>query len=170
MCSYTSINACRMSSVTLWAAFLCLLSCSLSDPLDSRNWNSEARASFHQRLAANLIRQSSLQSINGDVQIIGAANTDSVDVTGERVVRSGSQRDAEAHLELLQVEVVKADSAIVFRTRQPDRSEGRTYQVDYRIRLPRSVRVIVEAINGAVSVESVSNGIRIASINGHTDQ
>jgi hypothetical protein len=88
-------------------------------------------------------------------------------VWGERVVRSDDFSDAQAHLALLQVVAQQTESGIAVHTDQPDHPEGRTYQADYHVRLPRSMSISVGLVNGEVSIEKMSDGLAVELVNGN---
>jgi hypothetical protein len=151
----------------LLPALLFFSSCCIQDPYHSHGQDGDASSPFLNRLPAGGIKAFSMHGISGGVEIEGVAGLDSIEIAGEREVKSDDQEDAREHLELLQVEIQKADSGIVVHTRQPNRSEGRTYTVEYRIRLPRNLRLSVELTNGEISVESVSGKVGVSSTNGN---
>jgi hypothetical protein len=167
MFSYKIKNKNNMPIGVVLTAVFCFLSCSISNPFHSDDQDNEATSSFQYQLSAEDVTQFSIHGVNGEIHITGAADADSVNVSGERLVRSDSYADAETHLEYLTVDVQKKDSAIIVHTRQPNRSEGRTYQVDYQIRLPERMRVVVEGTNGEVTVENISNRVTIQTTNGN---
>lgn len=73
-------------------------------------------------------------------------------ITGDREVRSDSVEDARAHLQELQVEVQDVGANISIRTRQPTDSEGRTYVVNYQLRLPASIELDITNVNGSIDL------------------
>jgi len=109
-----------------------------------------------------------LNAINGSIQLEGASNTASVEVTGERIVKSdASQSEAEAHLEELSINIEEGEKELLVQTIQPEQpDEGIEYEVHYRIRLPETWWVEIEQVNGAIQVKSIRNDARLRTING----
>jgi hypothetical protein len=156
-------------SACLLLIFPLILSGCFFDPDHSHDQDEEARASFRYILAADQMTGFSIRGINGNIRITGEADADSVELWGERIVRSDDAGDAEDNLAMLTVQVQQADSGIVVTTHQPSRPEGRTYAVNYRVRLPVRMRTDVETINGEATVENISNDVHIASTNGNVE-
>ena len=103
---------------------------------------------------------------NGEVRIRGVTEGESLMVCAERTVRSYSRRDAEEHLDLLQVSVRREGGELVVETVQPQHSGRRDYVVDYQITLPRALAVRVMNGNGAVRVEELDAELRVENGNG----
>jgi hypothetical protein len=162
------IKAAAMVGILLPAA-LWLSSCTLSDPTHSHDQDAEARAPFLYQLAADGVTQFSIRGISGDIFIDGEADADTVEVWGERVVRSDDPSDAEEQLDRLTVEVRKNGTEIAVHTDQPNHSGGRSYMVNYHVRLPDSMKVGVQLTNGTVSIDGISNSVRVESTNGNID-
>jgi hypothetical protein len=154
-----------MFGITVQFALL-LMSCSISDPVDSHHQNAEAGEAFQYKLATAGAERFVIQGINGDMEITGVAGIDSVDVQGERVVRSDDFEDAEAHLALLTVKARRNGAEIDVSSEQPNRSEGRSYEVHYRVRLPSWMKIDAQLVNGEVTVEGASGGLSVALTNG----
>jgi DUF4097 and DUF4098 domain-containing protein YvlB len=143
------------------------ISCTIHDPYHSHGQDSEASVSFRYTFLSDGVTRFSIHGINGNVDVTGSADADSVEVWGERIVRSDDQQDAEDHLELLTVEVNQADSGIDVQTHQPNQSEGKTYEVVYHVRLPKGLQVSAELINGTVTVDKIANRVSVSSTNGN---
>ncbi len=145
---------------------LFLMSCTISDPY-SGGQEGEASEAFSYAAASAGIGRLTLHGINGNIVVEGSDDADSIFISGKRMVRSESDEDAETHLQLLTVEIRKADPEIAVHTRQPNRNEGKTYQVDYRVRLPRGIRIAVESTNGEVEISAISDSVGISQVNGN---
>jgi uncharacterized secreted protein with C-terminal beta-propeller domain len=146
------------------------MSCSVYNPVDSDSHSDQsysAMASFSYTLSATGISDFALKGINGNVEIIGIDETDSVKIWGKRLVRSGSYEDAEYHLEQLSVHVETYDHEIGVKTKQPNESNGRSYEVEYHVRLPKSLKIIMENVNGQVAIANMENEIQTALVNGN---
>jgi hypothetical protein len=162
----------RPACLLLPAVFLIFTGC-FFDPNHSHDrghdQGEEARASFQYRLAADRTARFSVHGINGGIRITGGADGDSIEVWGERIVRSDDASDAEDHMTILTVNIQQGDSGIAVTTHQPSRTEGRTYEVNYHVRLPARLRTDVELVNGSVTVERISNDVRVSSTNGNVE-
>jgi len=148
---------------------LILLSCCISDPVhwdDGNGGDKEASAAFQYTLPSAGIAHFIIRGVSGGIQITGSADADSIDVRGERIVRSDDMEDAEEHLELLTVKIQQIGSEMVVTTEQPNRSEGRSYEVRYRVRLPRRMALDATLVNGNLTIDSLSGKVGAALTNG----
>jgi hypothetical protein len=102
----------------------------------------------------------SLENTNGEVKV---AAWDEARVRIEAVKRAASERA----LEELQVEIVGEGDRLSVRTRQPRAGFlGRGGQVDYRVSVPRSVRVRVDNVNGQVEIDGIEGALEASTVNG----
>ena len=83
-----------------------------------------------------------------------------------RRVDSESTEDATAHLERLSVHVREDSDEIVVETEQPKDAHGRNYIVNYHIYVPHTWRILVEHVNGKITLSSMDNQVDIKLING----
>jgi hypothetical protein len=112
-------------------------------------------------LAAN--GEFSLENTNGSVHL---ATWDEARVRIEAVKRAGSERA----LQELQVEIVGEGDRLSVRTRYPrPRWLGGAGSVEYRVSVPRGVRVRVSNVNGRVEVGGVLGSVRASTVNGSVD-
>lgn len=155
--------------IALFMIALLAACCSITDPVDSNNQDAEASSTFLYRFSSNGTKLFFVHGINGNIQITGVTEGDSIEVAGDRIVRSDDLADAQEHLQLLTVETQKSDTGITVHTRQPNRSEGRTYQVEYHIRLPKNIPVGVELTNGNISIDGLSSAALVLSVNGNVN-
>ena len=168
MFSYHKIVKC-----TLFAGMLIFIlfhiSCSIHNPVNPDTYSDQSHAameSFSYTLSTAGISEFALKGISGNVQITGADEVDSVEIWGKRLVRSGSDEDAELHLAQLSVHIETYDSEIGVETRQPTESNGRSYEVEYHVRLPKSLKIIMENVNGQVVIRNMANETKAALVNG----
>lgn len=130
------------------------------------NNNYTARAEFSFTVDGQNKSHFRLEAINGPVEIVGAANTTSVHISGERRVGSECVEDARAHLDELVVNVTERGNEVFVQTVQPGETHGRSYTVSYQIRLPRHWSITVGHVNGAVAIDSTSGNIMLNLVNG----
>ena len=107
-----------------------------------------------------------IQTISGSIEIDGSSTANSVMIEGERRVGSSSQADAEAHLDLLNVEVTDLGTEVSVKTIQPKYAGGRNYVVNYRITLPQNMEVHANHVNGPVFIEAIERPVSLNSISG----
>lgn len=110
-----------------------------------------------------------LDTVNGDVLITGTSNDSVIFISGERKVGSDSEQDADEHLDELQVCVSEIGNDLYVETEQPEKTYGRSYTVNYNIRVPNGWQVEVENANGTVQVKSIENRVKIDVVNGTVD-
>ncbi|UCC71915.1 MAG: DUF4097 family beta strand repeat protein [Gemmatimonadota bacterium] len=104
--------------------------------------------------------------VNGAIVVIGVPGSTSLLVEGVRRVTSDSQEDADAHLDSLEVLVEEGVEELLVSTDQPAQSGGRSYVVNYEVRVPDDLAVVIENANGAIVVLSISNNVDIVNGNG----
>jgi DUF4097 and DUF4098 domain-containing protein YvlB len=155
-----------LTGMAVPVAFL-LMSCCVSDPLHTHGQDGEASASFSHQYPSAGVQTLTVHGINGNITVEGTDDADSMLISGRRLVKAEDDGDADAHLPLLTVEILKTESEIIVHTHQPSQSEGKTYQVDYRIRLPRGMRVNAELTNGETDVMGVYGKVAVSSVNGN---
>lgn len=109
-----------------------------------------------------------LKGVNGNIQFTGADGMAGMHISGMRRVGSESLEDAQAHLGLLQVRIQEGDEEILIETLQP-RNDGRNYEVDYAVALPRGLEVYVESTNGRVALEGMTEDVAVKLVNGTID-
>ena len=109
---------------------------------------------------------------NNSVEIVGVTEQGTVLIWGERRVRSESVEDAEAHLDDIEIHIDRTYHHVRLETIQPESSDGRIYEVDYRARVPRDWGVTIDKASGAVSVSLLNGPICIDLANGdaHLDR
>jgi len=131
------------------------------------NQNFTATAVIDQDIDMTGLVRVRVEGINGNIEVAGAAGTETLHLGGERKVRSESVADAEAHLAVLQVEVVTTLSEVVIRTVQPQDTEGRGYEVDYQLTVPNRLASILTTINGNIGVTATQNIVSVNGTNGN---
>jgi hypothetical protein len=112
-------------------------------------------------LAAN--GELELENTNGSVHL---SAWDEAKVRIEATKRARSERA----LAELKVEIVGEGDRLSVRTRYPrPRFMGGSGSVEYRVRVPRGVRVRVGTVNGRVEVDGVLGPVRATTVNGSVD-
>ena len=139
----------------------------INNDQDISNNDYSAEESFSYDITVDLHTWLRLTTINGDVKIEGHSGTDAVHIYGTRRVESESARDAEQHLEMLQVEVLDLSDKIVVRTEQPEDAQGRNYIVAYTVLLPDDFDVFVDHVNGNIVVSDITGDATVNHVNGN---
>jgi hypothetical protein len=125
-----------------------------------------ATEAFYFSIAAQNRSMFSIAGINGNININGVSNTDSVIITGQKSVGSESVSDAQASLQNLNVVVQELTDGVSVQTDQPEQTGGRNYNVNYQITLPKDFLISAGNVNGIVSVDSINNTVNAANVNG----
>ncbi len=128
--------------------------------------NAEASAAFSRTLALENQAVIRVVGANGSVRIWGIPGAQEVMVDAVRRVRSDSRQDAEAHLADLQVSAQAWSHEFEVRTVQPQESYGRTYIVDFEIRVPDHLVTKVANGNGSIRVEDMCADVEVVNGNG----
>jgi hypothetical protein len=156
----------------LTAAMTCALAAGCSDDsttgsdgnVDSQDFSAEE--SFYYRIDLGAQAGLELESVSGEITITGVAGSDSIVISGVRRVRSESTQDAEEHLDLLEVNVQDLTNRVFVETVQPQRSYGRSYEVDYDIILPADLYTDIDHVNGQILLDGLTEGALIDLVNG----
>lgn len=110
-----------------------------------------------------------IQAVSGSLEITGDPAATAVTIEGERRVGSNSESDAAAHLPELQVEVADLGNEVLIKTIQPKRSNGRNYEVDYRITIPEDLEVFAVQVVGPVFVNSIDSQVLVTNTTGDVE-
>jgi len=131
------------------------------------NTQNEAKESFYYEIADIGFTTLQMDAINGEIEVIALSLIDTVIIEGERIVRSESIADAEEHLPLLQVIIDQSSQILKIRTEQPNQSNGRNYQINYKLQIPADWMQDIEQLNGNISSSGGQESIEIRSTNGN---
>lgn len=148
-------------------SLVALLACEDNGPFGSDGNNDfDASESFSFERDATGKAQFRLEGINGTITVTGVSTGQTVTVRGEKRVEASSQSSANAGLERLDVEVTETATAVVARTIQPTVSDGRNYIVDYQITVPEKLAILINTVNGEVTIRDIEASTTIAMVNG----
>ena len=154
--------ACLMVSVMLCG-------CDVNNIIDDGDASGHATAAESFSFEVEVAQQYRLElrGINGNVELAGVSNTQTVQIWGERRVTSRSTEDARAYLSNLQARVTDGNAAVLVETLQPDDTRGRQLQVSYHLRVPYTWQAEIHNTNGNVVVDSLGQAVTIFLINGN---
>ncbi len=163
-----------LQSIIYLLSILLLLSCEVvvedethhdeGDGAKNQNYSASEPFSYNiEIINQNYLR---LNTINGNIEIIGIDNGTNVNISGDRIVKSDSHSDAEEQLEYLQVEIYENENGIVIKTDQPNDSNGREYKIDYYIEIPSNWQVYIDHVNGTIDITNIKNNLDISLVNG----
>ena len=92
-----------------------------------------------------------VEGINGTIGIESVSNTDQVTISGEKIVSADTYKDANSHLKDIFIEINTLTNELI------------SYSVDYNIKIPSGLSVIVKNVNGMI------NGKVSVPLNGSID-
>jgi putative adhesin len=133
--------------------------------VDNNDYSAEESFLIEQ-LVGSLI-ELELRGINGEIEIAGVPDLETVTITGTRKVESDSQEDADEHLEDLSVRVRTIGNKLLVETIQPEDNQGRNYTIDYTIEIPQDFELEIQNVNGTVSIENIINLVSVDNVNGN---
>lgn len=155
----------KFALLVLVCAFASITGC--GDDVSGPSGNdSVASETFYYRFEVTEQARLTVTGISGDITITGVAGSDSIVVKGTKRVRSWDPRDAEEHLDSLEVIVRNEAGVVSAETDQPAVSGGRVYEVVYEIIIPVNLEVNASDVNGTVSVTSIERRVTAATVNG----
>lgn len=150
--------------------FILLHACDVNGTIDVNNDKKySASDPINLRVAVAGHTAISVDNVNGPVEISGVSGLSEIEITGERIVRSSSLRDADDHLQYLQFNLRDVGTTFVIETDQPTSDDKREYEVRFKIRIPRDWDVSVDLANGIVSVDSIIGNANIDVTNGNVN-
>jgi DUF4097 and DUF4098 domain-containing protein YvlB len=104
--------------------------------------------------------------INGDVEVTGISQGETLHVSGFRRVENCRRSTAEAWLDELEVSVTTSGQEIIIQTLQPDNTTPCSLVVHYEVTVPRRLGVRILNVNGAVTVDGMDAGVAVTAVNG----
>jgi hypothetical protein len=129
-------------------------------------FDEEARESFDHTVTVGNQQGFRIQNVNGSIDIKGEVDATTVEIRGEKIVKSKSMADAVAHLDDIRIIINEGQNEIFVRTEHPAGTNRRNYEVVYHVRVPASWLIDAENANGLVVVDSVQNNIDVQLTNG----
>ena len=152
----------------LFVLLLLIYGCGVTD-LDDQisNHNYAAKEEFTYNFEADGKNKLEISAVNGTIQITGDPAVTVVKIEGERIVQSESKEDAQEHLKDLSVEITQYERSLAVQTKQPKKSDGRNYIINYRVRIPNTWSIAVENVNGNLTVDSLDNDVACDLVNGN---
>ena len=124
-----------------------------------------------------------VRNINGEMRVRASA-TDKVEITATKTWRRGDPKDVSIETKkgsdgsILVCALWANTNTVCTEDRYSSRSNDRhdrwdrdrnDVSVDFEIRVPKGVKVGVWSVNGAVSVDGVTNEVRAGTVNGSVD-
>jgi DUF4097 and DUF4098 domain-containing protein YvlB len=151
------------------AVYILCMSCSSiidpDDPFDDARYTAESSFSF--TMGVDDKSKLELTSIDGDVKIVGVDKANEVVIAGKKVVKSDSQRDADAYLKNLKVSIAESGNTIYVASEQPEDNHGRSVTINYEVQVPRHWATAVELVNGSCLLDSLEGDIVTKLTNGN---
>jgi len=135
------------------------------------------KETFQQTYPLQASREVSLDNVNGAVKIEGWDRNE-VQVVAEKQVKAGNAEDARKAMDQIKIIVGKTAGGLSIETKLPKREGGFfdwlsgnniNINVTYRVRVPRSVALDVETVNGGVTLSGTRGKTSLETTNGAID-
>lgn len=91
-----------------------------------------------------------IEGINGTIDLESVSGTNRVTISGNKIVSANTYQDALSQLDYLKVEISKLTNELIVKTSQPQLSNGRTFSVNYTIKVPDNLDLVIKSINGNI--------------------
>ncbi len=157
----------KIHGVVLVLLLLSSISCCCWDDNPCSSCNKKtAEKSFSHTITVDEQATLHLSGISGSIEIDGSSNSETVEIQGRRIVRANSSSEANDHLSDLEVRVTTGQNDILVQTIQPDDTDGRDYEVEYEVRVPRSWQLDVDNISGDITIDDINDDLVLSLING----
>ena len=154
--------------ITLFGLMVLVFSigCFIVDPCGDGSNKYSVSESFDYSIDVDNQFRFRIDGINGSIEIVGKTDGSTVEVWGERIVKSDSRSDAQAHLDDLEIQISSSEDEIFVWTDQPRNTNGRNYEVEYHVRIPESWQVFAENTNGEIEIKIIANDVSVDLTNG----
>lgn len=126
-----------------------------------------AESDFEFTVSAQGTNRIVIECMNGFIRVTGQTDSQTAVITGVKVVKSSSERDAESYLNQLSVNVEKQASNLLVSSQQPSDNDGRDVSFEFFIRVPDFWIVQTELVNGECTIDSLHNKAVVKVINGN---
>lgn len=145
----------RYAALVLMLLAFSAFSCKDDEDDDNGTSRYTASADINIRAIHDQQRKLTVYGYNGTVDITGVADSDSIIITGERIVRANSQSEADNYLEELTISFQDYPIESWVGTTQPYDVDEVEFTVHYYISLPNSMYVKVDQLNGEIHVRDM---------------
>ena len=95
----------------------------------------------------------SINGFNGSI-VVRPGMEGQVEVLAKRTAQGATAEEAEANLDLLEVETVEQDSEVIVRANKPKGFKG---GIAYEVTIPPSMQVAATTSNGSIKIESIGS-------------
>lgn len=131
--------------------------------------NYSAEDNFYHEVAAEHQLELRVEAINSEIKIIQVSNSQTVEVSAVKRVKSFSVSDARLHLSNLDVLVQDLNDKILVKTIQPEDTRDRDYRVNYTITLPQNINLTLYNGNGDILLIDIYGNVVAEVGNGDID-
>jgi hypothetical protein len=107
-----------------------------------------------------------VSNVNGSIEVIGVDGLTEALISGVKIVKADDTESARDHIGDITIDVAESSSGLQVATRQPQHSRGISYQVNYKIQVPMSWKVLAENTNGSVNINMIHGGMKAEVTNG----
>jgi hypothetical protein len=107
-------------------------------------------------------------NVNGRIDV-EAADGPSVEVKAVISIRGSSDDDAKSALKQVEIKEEKGQNSLRLEAKYPREFGRRGVSVEYTIRVPKSVRVGAETVNGTISITGVQAAVKAETTNGNVE-
>ncbi len=104
-------------------------------------------------------------NLNGRIEV-SATDGSQIEVRAERVVKARSDEAARDLLKQIEMVEESSPSGVRIESRSPTRTMGSSHEIQYTVRVPRSLELALQTTNGGVSVNGVVGRVRAVTTNG----
>ena len=163
----------RFKSKILFLSLLIIISGLLGQPA----FASTAKETFTKTIPFSPGGYLNLSNINGDVEI-QAWERNEIEIIAYKEVKASERETAEKLLEKLVIIIEEKEGEVIIKTDYPRNSSGgdffgwlfgesgKSFSVQYEIKVPKQVDLNIETTNGDVEVENIAGRLKLESTNG----
>jgi DUF4097 and DUF4098 domain-containing protein YvlB len=152
--------------VCLFTFSACTVTGIVDPPSDDASGNATVVEPFSYTVTVANQSRFRIEGINGLIDIVGVPGVATIEIRGERRVRSKSEEDARDYLRHLEVRVTDSNDEVFVKTVQPQENHGRNLEVIYYIRMPENWEAGVGNVNGDVVIDSLAGDVSVGLVNG----
>lgn len=117
----------------------------------------------------------SLNNTNGSITCLGWDKPE-IQITYIKKVKASNEENAQQYLDNIEVEIVKNNETLTIKTKHPNtkgisiwkwfKGNKHSGSVNYELKIPKSLVLKLDSVNGSVTVTSMSGKLNASTVNG----
>lgn len=129
--------------------------------------NKIASKDYVQKITLQDQHKLNLSAINGDIQIFGISDRDTMTIEAEFIATGETQDLADEYVEKLQIQILESESGIQLISQHPvSNNASVSTLINYSLYIPNNWEIDIEHTNGNITITEIQNKLDITLTNG----